>query len=79
MAIPKHNVCTHESKHWVPVMRDALQGSLGTVFLVELGGLSDVRMTDGLMTLVDAVNLKGVSLLAREVLGLEAEGAGGLS
>ena len=38
-------------------------------------GLSDLRiMADGLMTLVDAVNLKGISLLAREVLGLEAEG-----
>ena len=36
-------------------------------------------MNDGLMTLVDEVNLKGVSLLAREVLGLEAEGAVGRS
>ena len=34
-------------------------------------------MVDGLMTLVDEVNLKVVSLLATEVLDLEAEGAGG--
>ena len=40
------------------------------------GGLRDLRMAYGWITLVDAVNLKGVSLLAREVLGLEAEGAG---
>ena len=33
-------------------------------------------MADSLMTLVDELNLKGVSPLAREVLGLEAEGAG---
>ena len=60
-------------------MRDGLhlKGSdcLGTVLLVELGGLSDSKMADGLMTLVDDVNLKGVSLLARG-LGFEAEGAG---
>ena len=52
---------------------------LGTVLLVEPGGLSDLRMADGLMTLVDELNLKGVSPFAREVLGLEAEGAGGRS
>ena len=40
------------------------------------GGVSDLRMADGLMTLVDAVNLKGVSLLASKVWGLEAECAG---
>ena len=33
------------------------------------GGLSDLRLADGLMTLVDELNLKGVSPLAREVLG----------
>ena len=32
-------------------------------------------MADSLMTLVDGMNLNGVSPLAREVLGLEAEGA----
>ena len=32
-------------------------------------------MADCLMTLVDEMNLNGVSPLAREVLGLEAEGA----
>ena len=31
-------------------------------------------MADGSMTLVEEMNLKGVSSLAREVLGLEAEG-----
>ena len=36
-------------------------------------------MADGLMTLVDELNLKEVSPLAREVLGLEAEGARGCS
>ena len=45
--------------------------------LVKLGGLSDLRMADGLMTLVDEMNLDGFSTLAREVLGLEAEGAVG--
>ena len=43
---------------------------------VELGGLSDLRMAHGLMTLFDELNMKGVSLLSREVLGLEAEGKG---
>ena len=63
-------------------MRDGLQGSylenldcLGKVLLVKLGrgggGLSDLRIADGLMTLVDEVNLERASLLAREVLGLE--------
>ena len=40
-------------------------------------GLSVLRMADGLVTLVDEVNLKGASLLVREVFGLVAEGAGG--
>ena len=46
----------------------------GETLSVELGGLKDLRMVDGMMTLVDDVNLNGVSPLAREVLGLEAEG-----
>ena len=54
-------------------------GCLGAVLLVELGRLSDLRMADGLMALVNELNLKGVSPVAREVLGLEAEGAGGHS
>ena len=43
MAIPKHNVCTHENKHQIPVMRDGLHGGpigrvrLGTVLLVKVG------------------------------------------
>ena len=48
---------------------------LGTALLVELGRLSDFRMADGLMTLVDEVEFEGVSLLAREALGLEAKSA----
>ena len=36
-------------------------------------------MADSLTTLVDNVNLNEVSPLAREVLGLEAEGADGRS
>ena len=40
-------------------------------------GLSVLRMADGLVTLVDEVNLKGASLLARKVFGLGTEGAGG--
>ena len=40
-------------------------------------GLSVLRMADGLVTLVDEVNLKGGSLLVRKVFGLGAEGAGG--
>ena len=67
-------------------MRDGLQGilflnclgGLGTALLVELGRLGDLRMADGLRTLVDEVNLYEVSPLAREVLGLEAEGAADL-
>ena len=50
-------------------------GCLGTTLFAELGGLRDLRMADGLMTLVGDVNLNEVSPLAREVLGLEAEGA----
>ena len=40
-------------------------------------GLSVIRMADGLVTLVDEVNLKGASLLVRKVFGLGVEGAGG--
>ena len=40
-------------------------------------GLSVLSMADGLVTLVDEVNLKGASLLVRKVFGLGAEGAGG--
>ena len=40
-------------------------GCLGTALLVELGGLSDLRMADGLMTLVDEVNLKGFGFEGR--------------
>ena len=36
-------------------------------------GLSVLRMADGLVTLVDEVNLKGASLLVRKVFGLGAE------
>ena len=45
-------------------------GCLGTTLLV---------MADGLVTLVNDVNLNEVSPLAREVLGLEARGADGRS
>ena len=54
-------------------------GCLGTTLLVELGWLRDLGMADGLMTLVDEVDLNGVSPFAREILGLEAEGADGRS
>ena len=50
-------------------------GCLGTTLLVELGGgggLRDLSMADGLVILVDDVNLNEVSPLVREVLGLEA-------
>ena len=40
-------------------------------------GLSVLRMADGLVILVDEVNLKGASLLVRKFFGLGAEGAGG--
>ena len=40
-------------------------------------GLSVLRMADGLVTLVDELNLKGASRLVRKVFGLGAEGAGG--
>ena len=57
MAIPKHNVCTHENKHQISVMRDGLQGRsyleeldcLGTVLSVKVGGLRELRMVDGFM------------------------------
>ena len=48
-----------------------------TVMLRLLVGLSVLRMADGLVTLVDRVNLEGASLLVRKVFGLGAEGAGG--
>ena len=54
-------------------------GCLGTTLLVELGGLRDLRMADGLVTLVDDVNLNEVSPLVREILGLGAGGADGRS
>ena len=47
-------------------------GCLGTTLLVELGGLRDLSMADGLVILVDDVNLNKVSPLIREVLDLEA-------
>ena len=69
MAIPKHNVCTHENKHQIPVMRDGLQGRsyleeldcLGTVLLVKTGGLREFSMVDGFVAdgLVDAEKWKG--------------------
>ena len=40
-------------------------------------GLSVLKMVDGLVTLVDEVNLKGASLLVRRGFGLRAESAGG--
>ena len=52
---------------------------LGKVLSVELAGLSDLKMADGLMTLVDELNLQVVLPLAREVSDLEAEGARGRS
>ena len=42
-------------------------------------GLRDLGMADGLVILVDAVNLNENSPLLREVLGLEAGGADGRS
>ena len=63
LAIPKHNVCTHENNHQISVMGDGLQGRsyledldcLGTYLLEKVGGLKDLRMVDGL---VDAENRK---------------------
>ena len=54
-------------------------GCLGTTLLVEQGGMRDLSMADGLVILVDDVNLNEVSPLVREVLGLEAGGADGRS
>ena len=54
-------------------------GCLGTTLLVVLGGLRDLGMADGLVILVDAVNLNEDSPLLREVLGLEVGGADGRS
>ena len=39
--------------------------------------LSVLKMADGLVTLVDEVNLKGASLLVRKVFGLGTEDPGG--
>ena len=68
-------------------MRDGLQGRsyledlgcLGTTLLVVLGGLRGLGMADGLVSLVDAVNLNEDSPLLKEVLGLEVGGAYGRS
>ena len=84
----QNNVCTHENKHQIPVMRDGLQGRsyledlgcLGTTLLVVLGGLRlGFGMADGLVSLVDAVNLNEDSSLLIDVLGLEVGGADGRS
>ena len=40
-------------------------------------GLSVLRMADGLVTLVDQVDLKGASLLVRKAFWFGAEGIGG--
>ena len=47
-------------------------GCLGTNLSVELGGLRELSMADGLAIIVDDVNFNEVSSLVREVLGLEA-------
>ena len=47
-------------------------GCLGTTLLVEQGGLRDLSMADGLVILVNDVNLNHVSPLVRDILGLEA-------
>ena len=68
-------------------MRDGLQGRsyledlgcLGTTLLVVLGGLRGLGMADGLVSLVDAVNLNEDSPLLKEVLGLEVGGTDGRS
>ena len=61
-------------------MRDGLLGVLFRGFrLFEQGGLRDLSMADGLVILVDDVNLNEVSPLVREVLGLEVGGADGRS
>ena len=55
-------------------------GCMGTTLLVELGGLlRDLSMADGLVILVDDVNLNEVSPLVREVLGLEAGAQTGIA
>ena len=65
-------------------MKDGLLGVLFRVFrlfgdnLVSWArGAGDLSMADGLVILVDDVNLNEVSPLVREVLGLEAGGGGG--
>ena len=63
-------------------MRDGLQGRsyledlgcLGTTLLVVLGGLIGLGMADGLVSLVDAVNLNEDPPLLKEALGLEVGG-----
>ena len=50
-------------------------GCLGKTLLVEIGGLRDLSMADGLVIEVDDVNLNEVSPLVREILGLEVGGA----
>ena len=47
---------------------------MGTTLSVEQGRLRDLSMADGLVILVDDVNLNEVSPLVREVLGLKAGG-----
>ena len=69
LAIPKHNICTHENKHQIPVMRDGLQGrsyfeeldSLGTVLLVGVGGLRELSIVGSFMVdgLVEVEKWKG--------------------
>ena len=73
LVIPKHNFCTHEKKHQIPVMRDGLQersyledlDCLGTVLLVKVGGLRELRIADGLMAdgLVEVENRKGSGMM----------------
>ena len=69
MAIPKHNVCVHENKYQIPVMRDGLQGRsyleeldcLETVLLVKTGGLREFSMVHGFVAdgLVEVEKRKG--------------------
>ena len=50
-------------------------GCLGTTLLVEQGGLKDLCMADGLLILVDDVNLNEVSPLVREGSWVWRQGA----
>ena len=73
LAIPEHNICTHENKHQIPVMRDGLQGMsyleelecLWTVLLVKTGGLREFSMVDGFVAdgLVEAEKRKGSGMM----------------